>query len=137
MVLRIEGFELNCMKGDENLTQAEDRPISAPEAKVVDWLLRNAEGRLEHLVESVPQLSVVGRCGCGCASVDFEEDSGNSNPIAEAVGENSQGLQCGLILWGREDAVTGLEIYELDPGSASELPELGTLKPWDAASAGE
>ncbi|MBI5502097.1 MAG: hypothetical protein HY907_17775 [Deltaproteobacteria bacterium] len=118
----------------------EDRPISEPEATVVEWLLKSASvvGPLDHLVPSVPRLRVVGRCTCGCASVDFEPSgqAGGSRPIADAVGEAEPGKLCGLILWGRDDAITGLEVYELSPGSNSTLPPVASLKPWDKAGGG-
>jgi len=104
----------------------EDRPITERELAVVDWLLRNGSrsGPLQHLTERIAQLRVVGSCSCGCASVDFEKDgqSPAAHPIADAHGETPTGLKFGLILWGRDDAITGLEIYELDPGAASTLP---------------
>jgi len=53
------------------MTVQEDRPISDQEIAVVTWLLRNAsvERPLQQLLGGVAQLRVVGRCGCGCASV--------------------------------------------------------------------
>jgi hypothetical protein len=118
-------------------TIVEDRPISPAEAAVVEWLLRNASvvGSLEHLVQGVQQLRVVGRCGCGCASIDFEKDGQTSKArvIADAVGETAPKLRCGVILWGRDDAVTGLEVYEWEPGSNLALPSVESLKPWDKA----
>ncbi len=66
--------------------------------------------------------------------MDFERDgqSGRSHPIADAIAETPAGLECGLILWGRDNAVTGLEIYEMDPGTTNELPSLEMLRPWKA-----
>jgi hypothetical protein len=112
----------------------EDRPISEREAELVTWLLKNGatRGSLQHLAEGVGSLRVVGRCGCGCASVDFEQNGRNcvrSHPIAEAYGATPTGLKFGLILWGRDEAVTGLEIYEGHPGSATTLPSPEVLSP--------
>jgi hypothetical protein len=119
------------------MTLHEDRPISRQEVEIVSWLLRNASTKepLNHLLDGVDRLRVVGRCGCGCASVDFEKDgqSGGRHPIAEATAESPTGLNCGVILWGRDGAVTGLEIYEMDPDSTNTLPRFETLKPWDAS----
>ncbi len=116
------------------MTLDADRPISRQEVEIVSWLLRNASTKepLNHLLDGVDRLQVVGRCGCGCASVDFEKggQSGDCHPIAEATAESHAGLKCGLILWGRDDAVTGLEVYEMDPDSTNSLPRLETLKPW-------
>lgn len=115
----------------------EDRPIAEREAAVVEWLLKSASvvGPLDHVVPFVPRLRVVARCSCGCASVDFEPggQAGGSRPIADAVGEAAPGTLCGLILWGRDEAITGLEVYELSPGSNLTLPPVASLKPWDEA----
>ena len=108
----------------------EDRPITEREAELVRWLLVNAPTAFvpSALEEGVAGLRVVGRCSCGCASVDFEKQgqSGINHPIADAIAKTAEGL-CGLILWGREDAVTGLEIYEIEAGSADSLPPPDTL----------
>ena len=118
----------------------EDRPISEPEAAVVEWLLKSASvvGPLDHLVPFVQKLRVVARCTCGCASVDFEPggQAGRSRPIADAVGEAAPGKRRGVILWGRDDAITGLEVYELSPGSNLTLPPTASLKSWDKAGRG-
>jgi len=93
------------------VTVAEDRPISQREIAIVNWLLKNGSrtGSLQRLEDSVPRLRVVGRCGCCCASVDFEkEDQAGARPTADANGKTPCGLQFGLILWGREGAFTGL-----------------------------
>jgi hypothetical protein len=99
----------------------------------VKWLLVNAptDRPIQHGPSDVAHLRVVANCGCGCASIDFELEgqSGGSRPIADATGLTETGLQVGLILWGRDDAVTGLEVYELDPDSAGTLPRLDTLRP--------
>ena len=125
------------MGHDVTPTQPEDRPISEREAAVVDWLLANAVlgGSLEHLRETVGRLRVVGRCTCGCASVDFVPDgqAGEARPIAEARAHDSLGRENGVILWGAGGEISGLEVYEGAPGSANELPEVGALRPMGSA----
>ena len=121
------------MNEPDKYTIEEDRPITEREAAVVVWLLENGwkHGPLNHPVEGVAKLRVVGRCACGCASVDFEEhgQSSGAGPIAEGYGKTPEGLQFGLILWGRDGAITGLEIYECHPGSANKLPDPAWLTP--------
>lgn len=117
---------------------AEERGITEAEVAVLEWLLRNASvvGSLEHLVPTLRDLRVVERCECGCVSVDFvQHDPENlSKPIADAYGRTSSGLEMGLIVWGRMDAVTGLEAYEADLLSNRSLPDLGTLRRSDQAT---
>ena len=113
----------------------EDRPISEAEVAVVEWLIENASkvGSLEHLRDGIRDLRVVGRCACGCATVDFES-FGRTLPariIADAIGSDSAGRECGLILWAWEGRISCLEIYEHDGDSSKEIPAVATLKPWE------
>ncbi len=114
-----------------------ERCISEAEAAVVSWLLKNVTFREfgEDLLRSVHRLRVVGCCPCGCASVEFEEDRGpgTQRRIAKAIGVTPAGRRCRIILWGREDAVTGLELHDLDPGGADVVPPVETLRPWGMA----
>jgi hypothetical protein len=103
---------------------------------VVTWLLRHASvaGDLSPLESSVAGLRVVGRCSCGCPSVDFEPggQSAGSSILADALGNNASGAEVGLILWGRHGAITGLEAYELGE-AVRDLPDRSTLHTWDSA----
>ena len=112
-------------------TIPEDRPISQDEAAVVCWLLRaSVAGDLSRLESSVSSLHIVGRCGCGCPSIDFAPggQAGGSGFLAEAFGESAHGELAGLILWGTCQVITGLEIYGFEK-SALSMPALGTLRP--------
>jgi hypothetical protein len=114
------------------------RPISAREAAAVDWVLANGacEGSLDHLRGGIRDLRVVARCACGCASVDFVAggQSGEARPVAEAVGFDSRGRQCGVIVWECGGRVSGLEVYEIDPDSATEVPDVASLVRWEDLS---
>jgi hypothetical protein len=79
------------------------------------------------------KLRVVDCCGCGCVSVDFEH-SGQDElvcVIADAVAVSPNGDQTGLMLWGREGRVTGLEIYDMTPGASRVLPSITMLRTWE------
>jgi hypothetical protein len=113
-------------------TLPEDRTLSDAEVAVVEWLLHHGDRSTSFsaLGEAVGKLRVVGRCGCGCASVDFVKDgqNGTALSIAESLGSDSRGRQCGIILWSKNGALSGLEIYECEPGSAAEIPSVETLR---------
>jgi hypothetical protein len=100
---------------------------------VVTWMLVHAPvaGSLAHLVASPRSLRVVGRCSCGCPSVDFEANGQTLpyQPIADGTGQTRDGLELGVTLWGRADAVTGLELYESE-GFVTSLPVVSTLRAW-------
>ena len=110
-------------------TLKEDRPLSAHEIEIVTWMLAHASGPLEHLANTTSSLRVVGRCACGCPSVNFEigGQALPNAPLADATGQTADGIEVGVILWGRPDAVTGLEFYEMDRPIRS-LPLTTTLK---------
>jgi hypothetical protein len=111
-------------------TIPENRAISSEEAAVVRWLLENGSlvGGVSHLEPSVSCLSVVGRCGCGCPSIDFVHGGQGvgSTRIAEGYGSTPEGDLVGLILWGTPDAILGLEVYGFEK-SAVSMPGLATL----------
>jgi hypothetical protein len=116
-------------------TLPEDRALTAEESALVTWLIRHPDPSvsISDAEREVSLLRVVGRCGCGCASVDFaaEAKSQGAKPIANATGKDSSGRECGIILWGRARQLTALEIYEYDPGSAAEVSAIETLQAYD------
>jgi hypothetical protein len=122
------------MSHSDTLTQPANRPITKREIEVVDWMLVHGSlgASLDHLRQGLRDLRVVARCGCGCASVDFVAggQSAGARRIAEAVARDSRGRACGVILWALDDQVSGLEVYEQEPGSATEIPATQTLRQW-------
>jgi len=114
-------------------TLKEDRAISTDEAAVVTWMLLHASvaGPLAHFKPTVNTLQVVGRCSCGCPSVDFEVNGRTppARPIADATGQTAEGTEVGVILWGREDTITGLEFYERG-AAIRAMPLVRTLRAW-------
>jgi hypothetical protein len=115
------------------MTAAEERPISPAEAAIVRWMVLNApvRGSTVHLEPGVAALRVVGRCSCGCPSVDFAShgQAPPARPIADAIGRTQDGVEVGVILWGRENVITGLEIYEFAT-RVSGLPVLQSMRAW-------
>jgi len=110
-------------------TLKQDRSLSAHEIEIVTWMLAHASESLGHLANTTKTLRVGGRCSCGCPSVDFEIGGQNlpNQPLVEASGQTTDGIDVGLVLWGRADAVTGLEFYEMDRPIRS-LPVVETLR---------
>ena len=110
-------------------TLKEDRSLSVHELEIVAWMLAHASRSLQHLADTTRTLRVVARCSCGCPSVDFEINGQAlpNEPLVEATGQTADGIEVGVILWGRRDAVTGLEFYERDRPFIS-LPPVTTLR---------
>jgi hypothetical protein len=119
----------------------ERRPIRQEEVEVIRATLRQAPVRSvnDDVVTSIPTLAVVARCECGCASVDFDErpSEHRSKPVGDGVGETPRGGRVGVIVWGRQDAITGLEIYDLGAGDDDlVLPVPESIMPWERSGAG-
>src|SRR5215207_3175642 len=97
----------------------ERRRINQGEAEMIRAALERAcRVPLDETVWSaIPSLEVIARCECGCASVEFDAPSEQrSGVIADATGHTPRGGQVGVIVWGRSDAITGLEVYDLGAG---------------------
>jgi hypothetical protein len=114
----------------------ERRPIGTHEVDVIRAALeRAAVAPVSALMShELSHLEVVGRCDCGCASVDFVASpcDRRSTVVADATGRTPRGGQVGVIVWGRSDAVTGLEIYDLGAGDGDlVLPVSDSVVPWE------
>jgi len=120
----------------EAVTIPEDRPASTAEAAITRWLLQNASevGDLSDLEPSLIGLRVVGRCSCGCPSVDFVVggQAVGASRIANAYGTTADGVAVGVILWERDGAVSSLEFYDLGEPVRS-LPLVESLSAWPPA----
>lgn len=119
-------------------TIPEDRPATEAEAAITRWMLQNASqaGDLSDLEPSLIDLRVVGRCSCGCPSIDFVAggQASGASPVANAHGTTADGVQVGMILWERDAAVSALEFYELGE-SIHSLPLVESLIAWPPAGA--
>ena len=110
-----------------------DRAITPDEAAVVRWLLDHApRGDVTAFrLQPVEQLRVVGGCGCGCSSLDFQPNGDGAIIIADAFAVYSDGKQAGLILWGRQGGVVSLEVYERHPEAADRFPQVPDLRTFE------
>jgi hypothetical protein len=111
------------------------RPISPEEVEVIRATF--AQGQPIRNVsptalESLPSLSVVAGCPCGCASVDFVEFAqAGPHPslLADAVATNTDGSKVGLMVWGHPDAITALEVYSVDGADGNKhLPDPASIR---------
>ena len=120
---------------------AERRLIREQEVDVIRATLERAcvQPLDDSVLHSLPKLIVVSRCDCGCASIDFEATPSDerSQPVADGTGTTQRGGQVGVIIWGRKDAVTGLEVYDLGAGGDDlTLPVPESIKSWETSQSG-
>jgi hypothetical protein len=117
------------------------RPIRQSETEVIRAALMRASVVPvdEAAKDVIPSLQVVARCECGCASVDFDAPASDqrSTVIADGTGQTPKGGQVGVIVWGRRDAITGLEVYDRGAGEDDlALPVPTSVIAWQRGASG-
>lgn len=104
------------------------RPLTSAELAVVRRLLDVGGIDDARYGEQLAALRVVGRCDCGCPTVDFalagreEAPPSTSRPLVDTFGTTPEGQSIGLILWATPDELTGLETYSLGSEESYSLP---------------
>lgn len=112
-----------------------NRLITSEEVAVIRTALERvpASAEFSALAAGLEHLRAVDRCLCGCDSVDFVEHNPARpvKPIADGIGTTAAGGTVGVIVWGRADAVTGLEVYDLGAGDDDlRLPTPNSIRPF-------
>lgn len=111
------------------------RPITEQEIAIVRLTLEVGATKpiARESLDRLSDLEARSGCGCGCESVDFEDfDPARApQPLGHTIGTTPTGGTVGIIIWGRADAVTGLEVYDIDCGGDSKLPVPSTLTTFD------
>ena len=110
-----------------------NRAITPAEIAVIRSALERAAVSPEFsaLGAGLERLRAIDRCSCGCDSVDFvEHDPARpAKPIGDGIGTTPAGGTVGVIVWGRDDAVTGLEVYDLGAGDDDlKLPQPDSIR---------
>ena len=110
------------------------RHLTDPERTFVRQMLAIAGLSRSPYARQVPSLRVVGKCDCGCPTVDFATPAAGK-PLVDAYARTKQGEVVGAILWEKEGQLSGLELYSMaaDP---KELPHSNTLSLDPAPHAG-
>ena len=107
--------------------------MNPTERTLIGWLLLNGVPEARAYVQQLDGLHVVGRCSCGCGTVDLAvadaraSTTGPSLILADFMGLTPEHLQVGVLLHAREGKISELEIYPLGETTAS-LPTIESLK---------
>ena len=105
------------------------RPLTDAEKAVVDCMIRAAGEPL-----SAPS-QVVAACECGCATVDFIDDTSGAHVARDAIGRTPAGIEVGALLWAKNGITAGLEIYMFGTDTADlPVPETLQFEPFAPAS---
>jgi hypothetical protein len=114
------------------------RPISDAEAAVLERALAIAatDESAPAMMGQVRSLQVVGRCGCGCASVDFRSLAKGqiARIVADAMATAPNGESLGLIVWALDNELSALEVYSYSDDPAP-LPEVASIVGYDGSNA--
>ena len=115
--------------------RAEHRPLSKEERTLLEWLVANGGPDAQQYASQIADFSVVGRCTCGCPSIDLsvgrreQRKTGPSHILADFEGETPEGIAVGVILHVREGEISELEICAiLDVKGPFNLPSIESLK---------
>ena len=106
------------------------RPITPEEALVVRNAIENASvsPTPPSLLAEIENLTVVGVCECGCASLHFRPISKDDYRIADAVGRLPNGAKVDVMVWANSDHVSALEL--VDHRGEGGLPVPETVLSW-------
>jgi len=119
---------------------ADRRPLTHPERELTRWMLEHGGPAAAALLPQVDGASVVTRCPCGCASVDFEvagfpPPTGGLHILGDYLfgGEEDPS---GAFVFERAGVLAGIEVYGLAGEAPSTLPRPDSLRPFHNARAG-
>ncbi len=120
---------------DVTINPTESRPLTEQERVLIEWLLtRGAEitgtdaGLASSFLKQLSALRVVGRCGCGCPSINLalsEPELAVSRvtaTLADVEGCSPEGSAIGVILRARNGQLSELELYARDAKLPFSLP---------------
>jgi len=90
-------------------------------------------------MEQLSRATVVGRCDCGCPSIDLAVDGRTaragspSTILCEAQGVSPEGVRFGIILHGREGLLSELEVFPVGTDGSFTLPDVEQIDFFDGA----
>lgn len=115
----------------------EVRPLSEQERTLLRWMVKGSSGVHSDLLAQLDRTTVVARCGCGCASIDFavdgveEEKKEPMDLISDYAWKTKAGNLCGAYLFTRRDRLAGFDLWSIDGAETpSTLPAIGALFPF-------
>src|SRR5712692_528441 len=98
-------------------TIPDNRPLTDEEREFLTWLLEHGEPSATEYLSQIPSLTVVGRCSCGCPTIDLalagKHGRGESTIVADFIGDTPEGALVGVIVHVREGLLSELEVYDM------------------------
>ena len=107
------------------------RPLTVEEHDLIEALLGAVRSGIGRYIGQLEELEVVGRCRCGCPSIDLATlgavPDGRATPLVLADADSPEGVPVGVILWARNGRLSGLEVHPWDGSGSIRLPFAETL----------
>ena len=114
------------------------RPLSTPERELIRWLLEHGAPEASRHLSVLDHLQVVGRCECGCASIDVAVGGNRPVPgaplnvLADYTFRDASGHLGRVFVFERDGVLAGLEVWSIDGEAAiNRLPSPDVLVPMD------
>jgi hypothetical protein len=112
--------------------EPQNRPVTAEERILIEWLLRHGKAGSDRFLKQVDSLRVVTRCLCGCPTVNFSQEG---EPVAQESEHiladylaTVNGEDVGVILFQRGGRLSSLEVYsQAGTDKPFGLPEIKTI----------
>ncbi|HVK21998.1 MAG TPA: hypothetical protein VM677_11615 [Actinokineospora sp.] len=108
------------------------RPLSDNErAALAAMLSIDFPGAVELRIQA-ESVVVVGRCGCGCPTIDLAVAEAAPLAVVDSgtpVWADVQGVDDGMILMVADGRLSCLEIYTVDGSTPAEFPAPGVIEP--------
>jgi hypothetical protein len=113
----------------------EPRPLTIAERSIIDALLTRTFEGVEELREQMRTARVVGRCDCGCPTIDIEPDAdaptapldGPLAPVEGRIAPEGNGPPGEVILFIDAGRVTSLEYVFYGDTVPAQWPSLDRL----------
>lgn len=106
--------------GPQALAIAEERELHPGERSLVRWLVEHGVAGAREFLPQVDQVRLVSRCGCGCASLNFEiggkgwPSRGGMQILSDHQWRDPEGRLFGIFLYAKENTLAGIDVYSVD-----------------------
>jgi hypothetical protein len=115
--------------------------MTAQESAFVRWLLEHGDARARAFLPQLDSAWVVGKCSCGCASINFSIGGATfygkridglavgMETIVEYEWKSAEGALFGVFAFACNGLLAGLDVWSQDgQHTASELPATAQLR---------
>jgi hypothetical protein len=112
-----------------------DRELTSEEYELTRWILEHGKHEAAAFLEQLERARVVGRCPCGCASIDFKiEGRDKAPPGVHVLGDFIYGDEadlCGVFVFESGGILSGLEVTGYAIDAPTTLPKTSDLRPYN------